>query len=117
LQTGGRVHGVAERRILDAAPRADGPHDDGAGLDADPHAEPADAPGVLDLLGVVADLLDDPQGRAHRPLGIVLVGCRRPEQRQDPVAGKVLDGAPERFNRIDHAGDGVADDQLQLLRV
>ena len=117
LQPRRGVHGVTESRVLHPAPGADRADDDGTGLDADTHAEPLHPPGVLDLAGVLGDLLDDPQRRAHRALGIVLVGRRGTEERQDAVAGEVLDRAAERLHGADHARHGVAHDDLELFRV
>ena len=78
---------------------------------------PCHTPRVLDLAGVVGDLLDDLQGRAHRALGIVFVRGRGAEQRQHAVSGEVLDRPAERLDRSDHARHGVADDDLQLLGI
>ncbi len=64
-----------------------------------------------------ADVVDDAQTRADRALGVVLVRARRTEQREDAVAGEILHGAPERLDRHDHASDGIADHELELLGV
>ena len=117
LQPGRRVHGVAERRVFDAAPRADRADDDRSGLDADAHAEPGHTPGGLDLARVLGDLLHDLQRRAHGALGVVLVRGGGAEQRQHAVSREVLDRPSERFDGPDHARQGVADDDLQLLRI
>ena len=117
LQAGRRVHGIAERGVLDAAPGADRADDDRSRLDADADAEPRHAPCGLDLARVLGDLLHDLQRRAHRALGVVLVRGRGAEQRQHAVSREVLDRPPERFDRPDHARQGVADDDLQLLGI
>src|SRR5439155_12497929 len=62
-------------------------------------------------------LLDDPKGRAQRALGVVLVRGGRAEQREDPVAGQILHGAAEGLRRAYDPRDGLAHDDLHLLRV
>ena len=91
LQPGRRVHRIAEGGVFDAATRADRAHDHRPRLHADADAESRHAPGCLDLAGVVGDLVNELQRRAHRTLGVVLVGGRSAEQREDAVPREVLD--------------------------
>ena len=111
------VHGVAERRVLDALPRADGSEDHRAGVHADAHAEALEAPGRGDLAGICGDVLRDAHGGTQRPLGVVLVRDGGAEQRQDAVAGQVLDRSAEGLDRVHDARHGLADDELDLLGV
>ena len=117
LEAGGDVHRVAERRELDPIAGADRPRDDRPGVDADAHVEGVDAPPFRDLPPERRDVLDDTQPGTDRALGVVLVrgGCA--EEGEDAVAGEVLHGPPERLDRSHHAGDGVADDELEFLGI
>ena len=63
------------------------------------------------------DVVDDAERGADRTFRIVLVSDRSAEEREQSVAGEILDGASERLDGRDHASHGVADDELQLLGV
>ena len=56
--------------------------DDLAGLDPDPRLQPEPVHGIHDR-----------DGRAHGPLGVVLVRLRDAERRHDRIAGELLDDA------------------------
>ena len=63
-----------------------------------------DAPGGLDLAGVLADDVEDAERGAGGALRIVLVGARNPEERGDPVAHVRLDRAAELLDRLASCG-------------
>jgi hypothetical protein len=94
LQAGGGIHDVAGHEALSLV----GPgvqRDDGlAGVDADP-----DRQGWSALPRVhVLDVLEDPQARADRTFGVVLVRLRSPEHGHHGVTDELLNGAPEGLN-------------------
>ena len=111
------VHRVAHRPVLDARTGPDRPDDDGPRLHAHADAEPVDPPAPADLVGELPHLLHDPQAGEERAFGVVLVRDGRAEEREHAVAGEVLDRAAERLDRTDDPADGVADHELQLLRL
>jgi hypothetical protein len=96
------------RPVLDAAAAADGPEHDQAGLDADANHQR--------VLGC-SQVGDDAQAGADGALSVVLVRDRCAEQREDPVAGQVLDGPAERLDGLDHAPNGAAQDLARVLGV
>ena len=111
------VHGISHRPVLDARTSPDRPDDDRPRLHADADAEPVDPPAPTDLVGELPHLLHDPQSSEEGALGVVLVRDGRAEEREHTVARQVLDRAAERLDRSHDAADGVADHELQLLRV
>src|SRR5262249_14873448 len=52
------------------------------------------------LVCVTPQLLLEVQLRVTRTLRVIFVRDRRPEQRHDPVAGVLVDGAPEAVNAV-----------------
>ena len=117
LQASRRVDGIAEGRVLDPVGGADLAQNDRTGRDADADTEPRDAPAAFDFSAVGVHLLHDPQRRAQRALGVVLVRDRCAEEGEDAVAGEILDVAAEPIDVGDDAGDRFADDELDLFRV
>jgi hypothetical protein len=87
LDAWGGVHHVPHRQRL--ALRDPGPNERLAGGDADADVERE--PGVGG--GQLGDAVPHGEGRAQRTLGIVLVGDRRAEERDDRVADELLHGA------------------------
>ena len=110
LQAGGRVQRVAGRAVLDPTSTADRPEHHQAGLDAD-----ADRQGQGAV--VVSGMPDDAERGADRPLGIVLVRDRGTEEREDAVAGEVLDLSTERLDGVDHAPNGGAQELARILGI
>ncbi len=89
-QPRGGVHGVADDGVGEGRLHA-GQHL--AGVEPDPQPEPAPA---AELVGdQLAHLVLHADGRAHRPLGVVLVGGRGAEDGHDPVAGQLVDVAAD----------------------
>lgn len=72
---------------------------------------------MLDLAGILGDLVDHLQRGPDRSFRIVLVRHRCAEQRQYAVAREILDRPAEALDHADDPGDRVADDHLQLLGV
>ena len=94
LEPGGRVHGVAEGRILDATPGAESPHDHRAAVDPDTNVEARDPEGPLDLPRVGRDLRGRLERRPHRPLRVVLVGRGAPKRASTPSPARSLTVPP-----------------------
>ena len=87
-----------------------------AGVDADAHPD-AGASGEARRADEVAQRLLHPQRGAHRALGVVLVGDRRAEQRQDPVAEDLVDPPAERRDVVDQQLEARVDQSLHLLGI
>ena len=85
---GGVEHVAGSRPLALARPRPEH-HERLAGVDAGPDVEVE----PLVLLVQLGDSLPDRERRADGALGIVLVGLRRAEQREDGVAAELLEGA------------------------
>ncbi len=117
LQAGGGVDRVADRAVLHARAASDRAEDDRAGVDAHADAEVLDAPGGRDLGAVGRQVVRDPKGRANSTLRVVFVRGRCAEEGEDSVTCEILHRPSERLDRGDHAADGLADDELRLLRV
>ena len=89
LQPLGDVDRVTKRGVVAAGPQRPDQHLAGVHPDAHLHAdEPSRA-------GVLGERLLHPQRGAHGPLGVVLVGDGRPEQRHDGVADDLVDAPAE----------------------
>jgi hypothetical protein len=94
LQPGRRIDHVAGSHPL-ALARARAERDQRlTGRDPDPHLQP----GTL-----LRQPVPDRERRPHRPLRIVLVSHRRPEQRHHRIADELLDRAPEPLQLIPKA--------------
>ena len=117
LEPSGRVDRIAGRAVLDARASADRAEDDRPRVHADPDREAVDAPTRGDLGSVAGHLLGDPQARTDGPFRVVLMRHGRSEEREDPVPGEILDGAPERLDGGHHPGDRLPDDEPHLLGV
>ena len=110
LQPGRQVHHVAHRGVVAAGPQRTDEHL--AGVDPDPHAD-VDAR----LPAERCEGLLHPHGRPDGPLGIVLVGQRCAEQREDGVADDLVDPPTEGGDVGDEALEGRIDDPLHRFRV
>ena len=83
-----------------------------AGVDRDPDLEVEPFHGVQ-----VADPVPDPEGRPHRPLGVVAVGDRGAEDAHDGVADELLHRAPERLDLVAKACVVRRQDRADVLGV
>jgi hypothetical protein len=99
LQAGGQPHHEALGRVVHAQVVADLADHHVARVERHAHGE-GQAPLALELLGVVAQALAQVQRRVAGPLGVVLVGDRRAEQRHDAVARVLVDGALEAVHAL-----------------
>ena len=115
LDPGGNVRRVAERDRLRAA-RAHRADARPTGVDADADGEVGNAPGLGDVARVVADHLQDAQGRTRRALRVVLVRVRDAEVRADAVSLVRLDRAAVLLDRLAHLRHALADERLHLVR-
>src|SRR5262249_44281473 len=90
LQTCRDVDGVAERVVEVMWRRITRRDHDGPGIDGNARTD-LDAVRGPEVLVIAAERLLDGQRRPHRPLGVVLVGRRRPEEREHAVPGQLRD--------------------------
>ncbi len=111
------VHGVAEGGVFDPAAGADRADDDAAGVHANTHTEPDDAPATLHFSRELSDVVEDPQAGADRPFCVILVRDGGSEEREHPVAGQVLHDPAEALDRTDHPRHRIGHDQLQVLGI
>ena len=104
------VHDVAHGRVVAAGPQ--GAHQDLPGVHADPqpHVEPQVGGGLVQRVG-------EPERGPHRPLGVVLMGGRGTEQRQDGVPHDLVDPAAELLDDGHQPLEAPVDDALDLLGV
>jgi len=117
LHPRGQVRGVPDRRIFGVAPAGhDRAHHDFAGVHPDARLDRDSTIGDQ-LRGVQAHLLLHAQRGIERALGMVLMGNRRPEQREDAVAGGLDDVAVIAAHRIDHQPQRRIDNRARLLGV
>ena len=90
---------------------ADAAHHDLAGVHADAEAE-VEAVSHTQLITVAAQRIPQAQRRVTRPLGVILVSDRRPEQRHDVVATSLgaepRTGEPYRAARRTVSGDTLS---------
>jgi hypothetical protein len=110
LQTGRGVHDVAHRRVVGAGHRAD---QDLAGVDADAQADSV----VRVLLAEVAECRLHRERRSDRPVGVVLVSDRCPEQRDDRVPEHLVDDTAVVLDVGDEPSERGVDEPLDLLGV
>ncbi len=100
----GDVDRTADDTVLGALVRADVAEDDHPGVDADPHLELGETFGPQ----LVIDLDHGPlhrQRTGDRAFGIVLVGNRSSEQREDGVADEVVDQPVIVGDEVRHRGE------------
>ena len=69
------------------------------------------------LLGVLLDRVLHPERRVARPHGVVLVGERRAEERHDPVAHDLVDGALVAVDGLHHPLEHGVEELARLLGV
>ena len=103
LEPGGRVHRVADRRVLEPAVRADVAGHHGAAVQPDAHPEPfaetlRAEPGV-ELLEPRAEHL---AGRRERSVSVIVLLKRSSEDGHDPVAEVGNQRSPVRRDRVAH---------------
>ena len=110
LQSGGRVHDVAHRRVVGAGDRAD---QHLAGVDPDPHLDR-----VRRVLRTeLAERRLHRQPGPHGPIGVVLVRDRSAEQRDDRIAEHLVDDTAVRLDVADQLLEDGVDQALHLLGI
>ena len=102
--------------VVHAEVAADGADDDLAGVQADADVS-ADGLGAPERLGVAGHGRLHLQRRIAGAHGVVLVGQRRAEQRHDPVAHHLVDGALVAVDGLHHALEHRVEELPRLLRV
>ena len=116
LHAGGQVGRLTDRRVVHVQIRPDGADDHLAGVE--PHADLDGHPvRAEDTLRVLRDRLLHPQRRVARPHGVVLVGERRAEERHDPVAHHLVDGALVAVDGLHHPFEHRVEELARLLGV
>jgi hypothetical protein len=80
---------------------ADGPHHDVAGVQPDPDLD-TEPLASTELLTVPSDCRLHPEGRVARAHRVILVGEGGAEQRHNPVAHDLVDGALVAVNGLHH---------------
>ena len=113
LEPRGDVGGVAERVVAIGAVVVVREHDR-AGVDRDAH-EQVDAVAALELVAVRGDRGLDRERGAHGALGIVLVSDGRAEEREQPVALELGDGAVEAPDLARDQRDDLVEHELRPL--
>ncbi len=116
LHAGGHVGGLADGGVVHVQIAADGAHDDLAGVQADADLD-GDALRAADLLGVALDRLLHPQRGIAGADRVVLVGERRAEERHDPVAHDLVDGALVAVDGLHHALEHGVEELARLLGI
>ena len=111
LQSRRHVHDVAHGGVVEAGQRA---HEHLAGVDPDAHLHRRC---VAAGGGEQRQRLLHPQRRPHGPLGVVLVGDRGAEQRDDGVAEQLVDLAAEGLDVGHEPLEAAVDQALDPLRV
>jgi hypothetical protein len=111
LEPAGGVDDVAHGGGVAAGPQR--AHEHLAGVDADSHLEAVGA----DLVGPRRQRPLHAQAGADRPLGVVLVGDRRAEERQQPVADHLVDATAEVGDVGGQPFEASVDEVLDLLGV
>ena len=107
--------GVADRGV-GAAALADRAGDDLAGVDPDPGRE-VEPLGAAQLGRVLGDVVEHLQGGVTGAPRVVLVRDRGAEDRHDPVAGELVDGALEAGDGLGQQREEALHDLAPLLRV
>ena len=87
----------------------------GPGVDSYAGVEVGDAPGRRDLVRVLSELSENAKRRTGRPLGVVLVRGRNPEECCDAVAHVRAHRPAELLHGVRHAADTLADQHLHLV--
>ena len=95
------MRGLADGGVVHVQVRADRAHDDLARMKAHANAN-RDALLPAQLLGAALHGLLHPQRRVARAHGVILVRERGAEQRHDPVAHHLVDGALEAVHGLHH---------------
>ena len=116
LHARGEPDRVSLGGVVHAQVVADLAHHDLAGVDPDAHRE-GEPVLALHLPRVAPELVAQMQRRVARPLGVVLVGDRRTEERHDPVAGVLVDRALEAVDAVRQDLEEAVQDPVPLLGV
>jgi hypothetical protein len=111
LQPGGGVDRIPHHRELPPAIWAHGSEDDLSRVYADADAESAEERGLLRRAAL------DLERRPNRPLGVVLVGDRRPEHRHQSIADYLVDGAAEPLYDLAHLLHAAVHHRANLLGI
>ena len=114
LQPLGEDHGVAEHGVVHARLAPEDARDAVPGVDA---AVQRELCVVRKRLAEPGELAMHLEGDQERSLGVVLVGDRRPEEREQSVAGELLDVAAVAADDAAEGADDRIDDLEQVLGV
>jgi hypothetical protein len=117
LQPSCGVERIAGRSVFHTRPASHCTEHGEASLDPHADADLLDVPLVLHLGRVCPDCLDYPYPGPDGPLGVVFVGLGGAKERENAVAGKVLDGSPELLDHLDDPGHGPTHDLCDVLGI
>ena len=116
LDPRGQVCGLAHRRVVHAQITSDGPYDDLARVQAHPNLDEA-AVGWPDTVRVPPHRLLHPQRGVARSDSVLFQGKRRTEERHDPVAHDLVDGALVAVYGFHHQLEHRIEQRARLFRV
>src|SRR6266536_107699 len=114
LKPSGDVDRVAECVVALFGGRLLRKEDDRTRVDPDAGRE-LDAVSVADVAGVRSERGVHSQRGPHGPFGVVLVRGRNAEERVEPVAGQLRDGAPEPLRLGSDETDDLVEEELRAL--
>ena len=116
LHPRGQVRRLADRRVVHVQIAADRAHDDFPGVE--PYADlDHGRVSALDLVRILLHRLLHAEGGVARPHRMVLVGERGAEQRHDPVAHDLVDGALVVVDGFHHPLEHGVEDLARLLGI
>ena len=107
---------LADGRVVHVEIAADGAHDDLAGIQPDADLQ-VHAVGIEDALGMALHPLLHAQRRVAGAHGVILVGEGRAEQRHDPVAHHLVDGALVVVDGLHHVLEDRVEELARLLGI
>jgi hypothetical protein len=113
LHASGEPHREALRGVVHAKVVADLADHDLPGVESRAHRELDTA--RAELLRVDAQALGEVERRVTGATGVVLVGEGRPEERHDPVAGVLVDGAFEAVDALGEDREEAIEDRVPLF--
>src|SRR5713101_6467645 len=107
---------MSNRRVLGVSARVDHAENYFARVDPDTDLDPRSAL-LFELLAATAKRVAHRHRRVQRPLRMVLVSDRRPEQREDAIAGRLHDVTVVAMRRVDHQLQRGVDNRASLFRI
>ena len=116
LDARGQSYRVSLRGVVHAQVVADLAYHHLTRIEAHAHGE-VQSPLQAQLVGVSAQLFTQMQRRVAGSLGVILVCDRRAEQRHDPIARVLVDGALEAVHAVGENLEEAIEDLVPLFRI